>query len=77
MDPFYSGQRVRVIRTNNREGILGFTGTVQGIQAGRVRVRLDTDPGDSFRLSQRTGFEPRPPSRPVIRIFEFNQLEPA
>ena len=75
MSQFAKGERVRVLRDNGRDGIVGFLGTVDQITQSGVVVVLDADPAMKFRMYTPNGFPRYRPGVVIRRFFLLNDLE--
>lgn len=73
--PVSAGQRVKIIRDNGRDGIVGFTGTVDFVTPSGAVVILDNDPAKKFRMYMLGGFDPPGKLVVVRRFFYFGNIE--
>lgn len=64
---YANGDRVRILRDNGRDGIVGYEGRVVLVVPSGVVVVIENDPALRFRMYN-TGFA-RP--RPIIRRFFY------
>ncbi len=73
---FFKGQRIRVLRDNGRDGIVGYEGVVDRLTQSGVVVILEDDPALKFRMYMKLGFQKSPTRAPVMRFFQMDELEP-
>lgn len=69
------GQRIRVLRDNGRDGIVGFEGTIRMLSPSGVVVELDNDPALGRNMYNPGGFARTPREHQVLRFFYPYQVE--
>lgn len=69
------GQRVRVLKDNGRDYIVGFEGTIRGVSQSGYIVEVDNDPALGRNLYNPGGFARTPKSFQVLRFFLPCDLE--
>jgi len=69
------GQRIRVLGSNGREGILGFEGTITMLSPSGYVVVLDNDPAREFHTTMIGGLARVPPHHIIQRFFYPFQVE--
>lgn len=68
-----SGTRIRVLKDNDKRGLVGLEGVVVQSIPGSVIVQLEADPMIKFRSNQATGF-----AKPTVapkRFFRVTEVE--
>ena len=72
---FAKGERVRVIKDNGRDNLVGYEGRVDSTNQSGVVVVLDSDPVLSFRMYTPNGFVRAAPGLIVRRFFYLGEIE--
>ena len=70
-----NGQRIRVLKDNGRDGIVGFEGTIRCLSPSGVVIELDSDPALSFNMYMPGGMARTPPNHRVLRFFYPYEVE--
>ena len=72
---FARGTRIKVLKDNNKRGLLGLEGVVVQSFPGYVVVELESDPALRHRVSMQTGFaKSRITPRRHFRVTEVERL---
>lgn len=69
------GQRVRVLRDNGRDNIVGFEGTIEMLSPSGVVVVLDNDPALGRNMYNPGGIVRPPSNHRVFRFFYPYEVE--
>jgi len=70
-----SGQRVRVLKDNGRDGIVGFEGTIRMVSPSGYVVVLDNDPALGRNMYCPGGLARTPTDHHVFRFFYPCEVE--
>ena len=73
---YYAGQRIKVLKDNGRDGIVGFEGEVVQNSPSGVVVTLVNDPAEQFRMYIMGGFPRHRPGVRILRFFQIDEIEP-
>lgn len=69
------GQRIKVLRDNGRDCIVGYEGTVVSLAPSGYVVELDNDPALGRNMYNPGGFARTPRNHRVLRFFYPYEVE--
>jgi len=69
------GQRVRILKDNGRDNIVGYEGTITCLSPSGFVVELDDDPALYFNMYNAGGMVRPPKNHRVLRFFYPCEVE--